>query len=182
MSRKSNTTTQVPLMVLDDIRRRSSTTAVELEKLRVRAGLSMDELAKAMGYAGQSSIQRYLSPDYTSGFRADLVERFVAALVGRGTPPVQMADLSFLRQYVARSEEIEKSLLPQNRSPAPYSHFGTLEGGRSPESPVKMLFSVYGNVLEMIGTVDADGIPKLKEKLDNYLEILKLIEKTSRDE
>lgn len=50
----------------------------------------MDELAKAMGYARASSIQRYLTDgDYKKKFiSADLAEKFEAALSGKGTPPI----------------------------------------------------------------------------------------------
>jgi hypothetical protein len=65
----------------------------KIVKLRDRSGLSMDELAKAMGYAGQSSIQRYLSPFYEKGFRPEVARRFYDALIGRGDPPITDTDL-----------------------------------------------------------------------------------------
>jgi hypothetical protein len=65
----------------------------KIAEIRQRSGLSMDDLAKAMGYAGQSSIQRYLSPDYDLGFRPELAWRFRAALIGKGNPPITDLDL-----------------------------------------------------------------------------------------
>jgi transcriptional regulator with XRE-family HTH domain len=65
----------------------------KIAELRERSGLSMDELAKAMGYAGQSSIQRYMSPDYEMGFRPELARRFRSALIGKGEPPITDVDL-----------------------------------------------------------------------------------------
>jgi transcriptional regulator with XRE-family HTH domain len=65
----------------------------KIAELRERSGLSMDELAKAMGYAGQSSIQRYLSADYEKGFRPEIARRFHAALIGKGDPPITDQDL-----------------------------------------------------------------------------------------
>lgn len=65
----------------------------KIAELRRRSGLSMDELAKAMGYAGQSSIQRYLSPDYDMGFRPEIASKFRRALLGRGNPPINDLDL-----------------------------------------------------------------------------------------
>ena len=61
-----------------------------LRQLMHRAGMSMDELAKAMGYARASSIQRYLTDgEYKKKFiSADLAEKFEAALVGKGKPPI----------------------------------------------------------------------------------------------
>ena len=67
-----------------------------IDNLRARAGLSMDDLAKAMGYAGQSSIQRYLSTQYELAYRPEIVERFRNALLGRGTPPITEEDLEAL--------------------------------------------------------------------------------------
>lgn len=65
----------------------------KIAELRQRSGLSMDDLAKAMGFAGQSSIQRYLSPSYDMGFRPELAAKFRTALIGRGVPPISEADL-----------------------------------------------------------------------------------------
>lgn len=70
-----------------------------LAKLRDRSGLSMDDLAKAMGFKGQSSIQRYLRPDYDRGFRPELAARFKAALVGRGNPPITPSELNILDNW-----------------------------------------------------------------------------------
>lgn len=66
---------------------------LQMRKLRERAGLSMDEMARALGYARASSIQRYeneneFSKDY---FSVDLTQKIARALIGRGNPPI-MAD------------------------------------------------------------------------------------------
>lgn len=60
--------------------------------LRLRAGLSLEALAKSAGYAGASSIQRYEDPS-PRGFHKkymprDVVDRFAPHLVGRGDPPI----------------------------------------------------------------------------------------------
>jgi transcriptional regulator with XRE-family HTH domain len=70
--------------------------ASAIDNLRARAGLSMDDLAKAMGYRGQSSIQRYLSTQYELAFRPEIVQRFRSALLGRGSPPISEEDLEAL--------------------------------------------------------------------------------------
>lgn len=50
------------------IKEADSVTA-KFRSLRERAGLSMDDLAQAMGYARASSIQRYENPtEYTKEF------------------------------------------------------------------------------------------------------------------
>jgi transcriptional regulator with XRE-family HTH domain len=66
---------------------------VRIARLRERSGLSLDDLAKEMGFKGPSSIQRYLSPTYDKGFRPELAARFKAALVGRGDPPINSTEL-----------------------------------------------------------------------------------------
>jgi transcriptional regulator with XRE-family HTH domain len=65
----------------------------KIAALRERSGLSMDDLAKEMGFRGQSSIQRYLSPDYSMGFRPEIANKFRRALIGKGEPPINDIDL-----------------------------------------------------------------------------------------
>jgi transcriptional regulator with XRE-family HTH domain len=59
--------------------------------LRERAGLSMDELAKGMGYKGASSIQRYENPDeYKKEFISpDIASKMLAVVVGKGAPAIE---------------------------------------------------------------------------------------------
>lgn len=75
-----------------------------LASLRERSGLSMDELAKEMGFKGQSSIQRYLSPTYDKGFRPEIAARFKAAFVGRGDPPIKTSDMEFLDNWAETAD------------------------------------------------------------------------------
>lgn len=67
----------------------------KFRKLRDRAGLSMHELAKGMGYKGASSIQRYENPDeYNKEFiNPDIAARLLKAVVGKGTPPIEPRDV-----------------------------------------------------------------------------------------
>lgn len=57
----------------------ADTVGARLNKRRIDAGLSIDELARKMGFAGQSSIQRYLTPDYDLELRPDMARKFEAA-------------------------------------------------------------------------------------------------------
>ncbi|WP_375782526.1 helix-turn-helix transcriptional regulator [Roseospira marina] len=58
-------------------------------ELRERAGLSMDALARAMGFRGASSIQRYMNPDYKKTYlTVEIAERAADALAGKGEPPI----------------------------------------------------------------------------------------------
>lgn len=66
-----------------------------VRSLRERAGLTMAQLAKAMGYKNASSIQRYENASALKrGYlRRDLVARFETALLGKGTPPIQRPEI-----------------------------------------------------------------------------------------
>lgn len=68
---------------------------LRLRELRERAGLSMDDLAKGMGYSRASSIQRYVNPDEyrKQYFAPDLAAKLAKALVGKGSPPIQAKEI-----------------------------------------------------------------------------------------
>lgn len=55
----------------------------------------MDELARAMGYKGASSIQRYENPDdYKKRYISpDLAAKLLSAIEGKGEPPIRAADV-----------------------------------------------------------------------------------------
>lgn len=66
-----------------------------LKALRERAGLSMKQIALAMGYRGASSYQRYEAPDaYGDGLPLPMMRKIAAVLHGKGEPPISMADLA----------------------------------------------------------------------------------------
>lgn len=67
----------------------------KFKSLRERAGLSMDDLAHAMGYARASSIQRYENPaEYTKEFISpELVMKMIKAVVGKGDPKITAAEV-----------------------------------------------------------------------------------------
>lgn len=69
--------------------------AKRMRKLRERAGLTMQQLAKAMGYASASSIQRYETPALIKpGYlRRDFVAKLERAILGKGSPPIQRPEI-----------------------------------------------------------------------------------------
>lgn len=73
----------------------ADTTPEKFRRLRDRSGLSMDDLAKAMGFRRASSIQRYANPDeYTKEFFApELALKMIKALVGKGEPPIEAREI-----------------------------------------------------------------------------------------
>ncbi len=67
---------------------------LRLVMLRKRAGVSRADLAKLLGYAGASSIQRYEEPDAFKGYLPfEFVQKLVPVLVGRGQPPIDEGDV-----------------------------------------------------------------------------------------
>lgn len=72
----------------------SEPTPLKLRKLVRRAGVSMERLARDMGYSHASGIQRYLSEGYTKE-RLDLeiAMKFAKALAGKGEPPITEAEV-----------------------------------------------------------------------------------------
>jgi len=64
-----------------------------LNELRKRSGMSLDSIAKAMGFKGQSSIQRYFAPTYDKFLRPEILEAFLRAVAGKGQPPIAGEDV-----------------------------------------------------------------------------------------
>lgn len=69
--------------------------ARRMRMLRERANLSLEQLAKLMGYKGASSIQRYENPDKLNpGYlKRDFVAAVEKALLGKGNPPIQRPEI-----------------------------------------------------------------------------------------
>lgn len=68
---------------------------LKMRALRERAGLSMAELAKAMGYKNASSVQRYEDPAIFTKphFTAEYVGKLLKVLAGKGSPPISPAEI-----------------------------------------------------------------------------------------
>jgi SOS-response transcriptional repressor LexA len=69
--------------------------AKRMRSLRDRAGLSLLQMARAMGYSGASSIQRYESPDKLApGYlKRDFVAKIEKAVLGKGNPPITRPEI-----------------------------------------------------------------------------------------
>jgi phage repressor protein C with HTH and peptisase S24 domain len=74
-------------------KRRMMTTGETLMRLRARSGLSLEELAKAAGYAGRSGVQRYFNSEFERRLDLDVAERFANVLTGRGAPPIDRLEV-----------------------------------------------------------------------------------------
>jgi phage repressor protein C with HTH and peptisase S24 domain len=73
----------------------NSPVAEKLRKLRERAGLSMDRLARACGYKGASSYQRYENAtQYTKPLLpVPLAAKIAKTLAGKGDPPITLEEV-----------------------------------------------------------------------------------------
>lgn len=137
----------------------------DLRSLRKRAGLSMDKLAKMLGYKGQSSYQRYEDSQlYTENFLPNkIIEGLLEHLVGQGNPPIQRGEILALSGA--------KMLLPQDVQTI--GNYGLSDPGskqKSSKDPVDLtdikrlykgrndigIFIVSGNELNLRGVFPGD--------------------------
>jgi transcriptional regulator with XRE-family HTH domain len=105
--------------------------------LRLRAGLSLDELAEKLGYKGASSIQRYENPNaYRGGALAiPFVRRLEEVVVGKGKPPIKPQDVYVLAgpEYQAARAAIDgdRTLLETMEDELTVPEVRVAEGGLS---------------------------------------------------
>lgn len=68
----------------------SEAITARVRALRKRANLSMDDMARALGYKGASSFQRYENPElYAGGYlKRNLVSAIETAVLDKGDPPI----------------------------------------------------------------------------------------------
>lgn len=80
--------------------------SMKLRSLRERAGLSMDAMAKALGFRGPSSYQRYENPDLftKSALPNHLTGKIGHVLIGKGAPPISEAEILELTGITPLSE------------------------------------------------------------------------------
>lgn len=97
--------------------------------LRMRADLSLAELAKRMGFKGASSIQRYESAgSYSGGYlKRDLVAALEKAVVGRGAPPITRAEIWELAGPEFASPEVNATLLGKIDAPTKLANLGRVD-------------------------------------------------------
>jgi transcriptional regulator with XRE-family HTH domain len=103
--------------------------------LRKRAGYTLVALAKAMGFRGASSLQRYESPnDYAGGYlKRELVGQLEKALIGRGAPPIsreEVWELAGPEFTITRKEPVNATIHGKTTGPgARIALYGQAVGG-----------------------------------------------------
>jgi transcriptional regulator with XRE-family HTH domain len=133
--------------------------------LRERADMSMDDLARAMGYSRASSIQRYEDPTlYKKEFIApELVLKMIKAIAGRGEPPITPAEVWALArpEVIASRGGIIQSFDPDAADPYEFDaytreHWQPKVVGAIPEIDVR-LGAGEGTIGEVINLPAGDG-------------------------
>lgn len=64
-----------------------------IKRLRERAGLSMEQMARAMALKGGSSYQNYETRARATYLKLTLVRRLLPTLLGKGQPPISRAEI-----------------------------------------------------------------------------------------
>lgn len=109
-----------------------------MRKLRERSGLSIDDMAKAMGYKGASSIQRYFDAGkLKAGYlKRDFVAKVEKVLIGKGNPPITRPEIwelagpefNFGNLDAANAVIISQNVTGGNKIPVYGSAVGGVDG------------------------------------------------------
>ena len=67
-----------------------------IKRLRERAGLSMEQMARAMALAAGSSYQNYETRERHTYLKLTLARHLLATLVGKGNPPIRRCEVMAL--------------------------------------------------------------------------------------
>lgn len=121
-----------------------------LTALRMRAGLSLREVAEAAGYNGASSVQAYFAPDYDRRpLSGPVAVRLGKALAGKGSPPVEMDEVLKLAQIEGMGD-VYVPLVPEAMPNTAIAEAPTLRG-QPRDVPV------YGSALAADLAFDTNG-------------------------
>lgn len=114
----------------------------KLARLRARSGLSLDAVAKAAGYRGRSSVQRYFEPSYDTVFLPrEMAERLSKAFEGKGNPPISIQEVFSLAGIPfsggAETFTLSESVAYPGDLPRDVPVYGTALGGEASFDPVE---------------------------------------------
>lgn len=112
--------------------------ANRMRNLRERTGMSIDQMARAMGYASASSIQRYFDADKlkTGYLKRDLVAKIERVLLGKGVPPVTKPEIwelagpefNFASENSPNASIVAQNVSGGNKIPVYGSAVGGIDG------------------------------------------------------
>ena len=111
------------------------TTGQKLARLRARARLSLDEVARTAGYKGRSSVQRFFHPAYDVDYLAmDVARRLAGAFAGKGDPPVAAEEVLSLAGMPSLAGELraaDRSFANLGALPRDLPVYGTALGSEA---------------------------------------------------
>jgi transcriptional regulator with XRE-family HTH domain len=89
----------------------------KLRNLRTRAGLSMNACAKALGFKGPSSYQRYENPDLFKDefLPLELVRKLVPLFAENGIPKGELIALTGLSDVTEIAQSSQEAAVPLDR-------------------------------------------------------------------
>ena len=122
------------------------TVGEHLNALRIRAGLSLQQVADLAGYKGPSSVQAYFSPHYDpDALQVKIAHRIAPVLAGRGDPEISEHEVYDLTKLPAPPSGIAQAV-----EVIPIAETPTLRG-QPKDVPV------YGTALAADLTFDDDA-------------------------
>ncbi len=133
--RKSVKVESVHVPCDDECMSDNTTMGAKFRDLVRRSGMTYRDLAAAAGFSAASGVQRYVDVHNDKPMSVDVAKRFASAMAGKGTPPIEVAEIMDLTGFVApenmpkpnaRTVEFEGASLERVRDDLPV--FGTALG------------------------------------------------------
>ena len=154
-----------------------------LRKFRKRGGLTIQQMAKAIGFRNGSSYQHYESPRLFKRkyLPLEVAERFADALEGRGDPPIQRGEIYALAglddaEIAARAAIVSlDELLMQGVIAATERYMSKRKITLHPDKKAKLVLHLYRTAREKYDRTGRGKKPNL-EKLLKARDINALVE------
>lgn len=132
--------TACELADMDDVQ----TMGAKFRSLVERSGISYRDLAKAAGFSAASGIQRYVDIHNDKAMGVDVAKRFAAAMEGKGTPPIDKAEILALTGFYPT--------VPASNASQPIAYEG------SSMQRMDKTLPVYGSALGAEQVIDGEAV------------------------
>lgn len=120
------------------------TMGAKFRALVERSGMNYRELAKSAGFSAASGIQRYVDVHNDKAMGVDVAKRFAAAMVGRGSPPIEEAEVLVLTGF--------SPTVPVSNASQPIAYEG------SSMQRMEKTLPVYGSALGAEQVIDGEAV------------------------
>lgn len=140
----------------------------KLNDLRIRAGMSLQDVAHAAGYKGPSGVQNLFSPHYNpDALQVKLAHKLAPVLGGRGNPPISEHEVYDLTKVPIM---VQKTLFPDDAELEAAPSTPTLRG-QPKDVPV------YGSALAADVMLDSvgDGAASIEQTLLEMGEVVTFV-------